>query len=269
MSMTLNLTDRLLAKGRNYQTIGRDRDALVTLKRLSGFRELPAAVAEETQARLGEIQIKRQKFARARRHLTAALRACPNSARYHYLMAVAVESDERTTDTQRAAEHYRRSLELEPEQTECLTRYGSLLLTLGKRDEGLECLRRAVDLAPSDPDAAGKLAAGLRLGGRGDEARAVLREALFRNGRDARFRRLWDDFQFAQARREQEASRRGVEEDAGPVLLPFVRAAERETIRLTSGRVIRVDGPATLPAALSAGGRPQGPAPKSDRRNVQ
>src|SRR5262245_1298905 len=165
MSMTLNLADRLLARGRNYQSLGRDRDALLTLKRLSGFRELPVEVAEETQARLGEIQIKRQKFARARRHLTAALRCRPDSARYHYLMALAVESDDRTTDTQRALEHYRRSLELEPEQPQCLARYGSLLLTLGKRDEGLECLRRAVDLGPSDPDAVGKLAAGLRLGG--------------------------------------------------------------------------------------------------------
>jgi tetratricopeptide (TPR) repeat protein len=264
MSMTLNLADRLLAKCRNYQTLGRDRDALLHLKRLAGFRELPAEVAEETQARLGELQIKRQKYTRARRHLTAALRCRPDSARYHYLMALAVESDERTTDTQRAADHYRRSLELEPEQAECLARYGSLLLTLGKRDEGLECLRRGVDLDPSNPDAVGKLAAGLRLGGQVDEARAVLREAMFCNNRDARFQRLWNDFQFGQARREQEAARRGVEEVAGPVLLPFARPTVAETTKLPGGRTIRIDGPATLPAP-----NVPRPASKSDRRNVQ
>jgi tetratricopeptide (TPR) repeat protein len=127
-------------------------------------------------------------------------------------MGVAVESDERS-DPQRAAEHYRRSLELEPEQPQCLARYGSLLLTLGKRDEGLECLRRAVDLGRRSRrgrQAGSRVAAG-RTGGRRPR---VLREAMFRNSRDARFRRLWNDFQFGLAQAQEAA--RGVEEDAGP-----------------------------------------------------
>lgn len=270
MSMMLNLADRLLAIGRNYQTLGRTHDAAVTLKRLAGLRELPPEVVEEAQARLGEIQLDRAKYSRARRHLAAALRCHPDSARYHYLMALAIDSSDKG-DPQRAAEHYRRSLELEPEQPLCLGRYGSLLLTLGKRDEGLECLRRAVDLAPSDPDAVSKLAAGLRLGGQLDEARAVLREAMFRNNRDARFRRLWNDFQFQQARQVQETKRIGIDPEAGPVLLPFVRpetASAGETTRLPGGRTIRLDTAAPLSAPVSATARPQGPT-KSDRRNVQ
>ena len=58
MSMTLNLVDRLLARGRHFQQLGRDHDAIDTLGRLSQFASLPAEVAEETQARLAEINLR-------------------------------------------------------------------------------------------------------------------------------------------------------------------------------------------------------------------
>src|SRR2546423_9428139 len=87
MSRMLNLAEGLLSMGRTHQQLGRTRDALTVLSRLSRFRELPPGVAEETQARLGEIQLKRRKFRRARRHLTVALRYDPDNARYHQLLA--------------------------------------------------------------------------------------------------------------------------------------------------------------------------------------
>ena len=45
---------------------------------------------------------------------------------------------------------------------------------------------------------------GLCLAGRADEARSVLRSALFRNPRSARVRALWAEFQFRQLRRKRE-----------------------------------------------------------------
>src|SRR5436309_5607580 len=123
MSMTLNLADRLLSMGRNYQALGRNQDAVHILSRLAGLRQLPAEVAEETQVRLGEIHLSRGKYTRARRHLTAALVHKPDSARYHYLMATALASDA-SADRHRAAEHYRRSLEIDPKQPTCLGEYG-------------------------------------------------------------------------------------------------------------------------------------------------
>jgi tetratricopeptide (TPR) repeat protein len=257
MSRTLNLVDHLLMTGRNFQALGRIHDALRTLKRLCRFRELPTEAAEEAQARLGEMQIQRGKFARARRHLTAALRACPENARYHYLLATAVDADPHA-DPQRAAEHYRRSLELDPDQPDCLVRHGELLLRLGQREEGLGCLCRAVELSPNDPEVVGKLAAGLRLANQADEARSVLRAALFRNRRDHRFHQLWNDFRFQEARRGQAAARRQDEEaggEDGPVLLPFPRPAApacRPSVldeeQAAGRKVVRHDGPETLPA---------------------
>jgi tetratricopeptide (TPR) repeat protein len=226
MMPTLNLVDRALAMGRRYQEAGRHRDAVMVLTRLSRFRYLPTEAAEEAQARLAEIHLKRRKYRHARRHLTAALRHQPDNARYHYLLATTLQAEE-GADFQRAGEHYRRALELDPGHVKCLADYGFLLLRLGQTDEGLERLRQAAERAPEDVEVLGKVVKGLRLAGRGEEARSVLQIALFRNGRSPRFRKLWNEFRFQQVRRRRETERRQEEEDGAdaepPVLLPFVR----------------------------------------------
>src|SRR5207244_13334663 len=84
MSRTLNLSQRLLERGRFLQEIGRTHDAVRVLGRLAGLRDLPAAAAEETQTRLAEMHLRQYQFAQARRHLTAALTHNPTTARYHY-----------------------------------------------------------------------------------------------------------------------------------------------------------------------------------------
>jgi tetratricopeptide (TPR) repeat protein len=227
MNATLNLVEHVLAMGRRYQELGRHRDALALFTRLSGFRELPADAAEETQARLAEMHLKRRRFTRARRHLAAALQHQPDSARYHYLMATALHSDERG-DLERAAEHFARALDLEPGNVRCLADAGLLAVRLGQIDEGLKKLHRAVETAPDDAEVMGKLVKGLRLAGRTEEARTALRAALFRNPRAPRFRRLWAEFQVEGLRRRQaeRGGRRSQKTDDGPVVLPFVRTAD-------------------------------------------
>jgi tetratricopeptide (TPR) repeat protein len=253
MSMTLNLVDRLLARARHLRAIGRTDDALSLFERVAGFRELSAAAAEETQVQLAELHLRRRRFRRARRHLTAALQYRPDSARYHHLMARAVNGGA-AADPRRAAEHYRRSLELKPEQPRCLCAAGTLALQLGRREEGLAWLRRAVELTPDDPDIVRQVAAGLRQANEAGEALGVLRAARFRNPRDGRFRRLWDNFQFQQLRREQETAR--VQDDRGgddgPVLLPFARPTAAPAVA-RGRKVIRHDAPAPLPPPHGAG----------------
>ena len=183
MTTTLNFHDHLLSLGRKYQEVGRFADAETVLGRLSGFRELPAAAAEEAQARLAELHLRRRQFARARRCLTAALAHQPDSARYHLLMATALQADDRG-DLERADEHYRRSLELDPKQAKCQSDAGLLAVRLGRTEEGLTRLRQAVEQAPDDVEAVRKLVKGLRLADRGDEARDALRAGLFRNPRN-------------------------------------------------------------------------------------
>lgn len=249
MSMTLNLTDRLLAMGRNYQSLGRDRDALQTFERLSGLHDLPVNVAEESKLRQVEILMNAGRHVRARRLLTALLIQRPNNARYQYLMAAALNGDEKC-DPHRAAEHYRQSMQLDPDQPRCLGEYGMLALRLGLSDEGLSCLRRSVELAPNDPETVSRLAEGLREEEQISEARSVLRAAMFRNPRDARFRKLWNDFQFSQLaetqRVQQTANPTNVGSRRAPWLLPFVRP--NESAAQTDGKTIRRDDASPLPA---------------------
>ncbi len=130
MSRMLNLVDSLLAKGRHLQELGRDQDALSILGRLAGFRDLPPKIAEETRVRLAEMLLRRRQYLKARRHLSAALGHQPNQARYHFLMATAWDADQKG-DPHKAADHYRRSLELDPHQPHCLGEFGLLALRQG------------------------------------------------------------------------------------------------------------------------------------------
>jgi Tfp pilus assembly protein PilF len=258
MTQTLNLFDHVLAMGRRYQDTGRTRDALRVLGRLASFREVPAVTAEETQVRLAELQLKRRKFASARRHLTAALTFQPDSARLNHLMGTASQADDRG-DLDRADDYFRRAIELDPENVPCLADGGLLAVRLGQTDEGLALLRRAVERDPDNADVIAKLVKGLRLADKADEARAVLRSALFRNPQSPRFRRLWEEFLFRQTRQSQDRQRRRrTAEGEDPVLLPFVRVGPE------AAPGPRLDGPATV-------GRPHlyRPARRSDQRHVQ
>jgi tetratricopeptide (TPR) repeat protein len=239
MNPTLNLVDHVLGMGRRYQEAGRTTDALRVLTRLAGFRELPAEAAEEAQSRLAELQIRRRKYGRARRHVAAALRHRPGSARYHYLMATAARAEDRG-DLDRALEHYRRSLELDPRQVKCLVEFGLLAVRLGETEEGLRRLREAVEQEPGNADAVAKLAKALRLAGKSDEARAALWAALLRNPRSPRFRQLWNEYRYRQLLRRQAAEHRGeapaAADDAGPVVLPFVPVSAAPRAPRRAGR---------------------------------
>lgn len=262
MMSNLNLVDRVLAMGRLYQEVGRHRDAVSVLTRLSRFRFLPADAAEETQARLAEIYLKRRKYKQARRHLTAALRHQPDNARYHYLLATTLQAEE-GAEMERAAEHYRRALELDPGHVKCLADYGHLLLRLGQTEEGLSHLQDAAERAPEDVEVLGKLVKGLRLSGRTDEARAILQRAMFRNVRSPRFRKLWNEFRFQQARRQREAERlqhaEAQSDGEEPVLLPFVRIVKESATTSDCPTIVRCeDAVRTLPVSR-----------RSEHRNVQ
>jgi Tfp pilus assembly protein PilF len=260
MGRTLRLVDQLLAKGRNLQRLGREREARHVLLALAGLAELPAAVAEEVQCRLAELALHQRRYPQARRHLTAALRHHPDDARYHFLLAAAADA-EGAGNPERARKHYRRALALEPDRPERLSEYGLFAIREGYTTEGLKCLRRAVELAPADPEVLGQLVEALCTTGRPDEAGAALRAGMFRNARDGRFRRLWEDFQFQQLRQVQEAAQRqGVAGDEEPVILPFVRPAPAAPPQAVSDAIVRLDEASALP-------RPHGR--QRGRRQVQ
>lgn len=265
MSRTLNVVDHLLTRGRRYHSLGRDLDALHILQRLSSFRDLPAEAAEEAQVRLAEIELRRRKYSKARRHLAAALVHQPDSARYHQLMATAHDADDRG-DPEQALEHYRRAVELAPDRADWLSEFGLLAVLLGEAEEGLRALRRAAELAPDEPEVIRKLAEGLCEASLADEARQALRAALFRNPRDGRFRSLWNDLQFQLLHQAQQAAgiagRFGGEE--GPALLPFRWPAPQMVTMGEGDNTIRHDPAEPLPLPH----RPRR-ARRPDQKNAQ
>lgn len=236
MSKTLNLSECLLTMGRDLHELGRHQDAANVLDRLAGFRELPAAVAEECHARLADIHLARKQYRKARRHLTIVLFYRPSIARYYFLLATALHHDPKA-DSERAVRYYEQAIQLDGDQPHYCSEFGRLLLQLGRTEEGVAALQKAVAIAPDDPATVGRLIEGLCLNDQAAEARDVLRAARFRNPKDRRFRKLWSDFQFQQLHESQSPPAQLDE----PVLLPFVRRAVLPELPKLPGRRIRLD----------------------------
>src|SRR5205807_10384209 len=93
MSTTLNLTDSLLAMGRELHEQGRARDARLLFERLVKFRDVSSEVAEEAHARLAELLMAEKQYKKARRHLTILMCLRPSNAKYCYRYAVASHRD--------------------------------------------------------------------------------------------------------------------------------------------------------------------------------
>lgn len=236
MGKTLNLCDCLLTMGREWQDIGRLTEAAGVLHRLAGFRNLSPAVAEEVHARLATIYLRQNEYRKARRHLTSALIFRPSHAHYYYQYATAVHHDPQA-DAARAVRYYRQAQRLDPDEPRYWSDCGRLYLQLGRPEEGVSVLRKALSLSPNDPVIIAKLVEGLCLADRAHEARDVLRAARFRNPRDPRFRKLWNDFQFQQLV-DAQAEPPTVPD---PVILPFVRREVRTDLPKLPGRILRLD----------------------------
>ncbi len=220
MSRTLPFFDRLVQQGRHLQSLGLVQEAIGHWSRLAQLKSLPAATAEEVQNRLGDMQFQRGKFRRASRHFAAAVAHQPHNPHYHYLLAQAIEADPKG-DLDKALHHYHQAITMDPHQPAYLAGFGVLALDLGRTEEGLEALRHAAKLAPDDPEIILRVFEGLGES-HPEQALGILRLSLFRNPRDARFRKLWSDLHFQRVVMEQERSKTSAGQDQGPTLLPFV-----------------------------------------------
>jgi Flp pilus assembly protein TadD len=242
MGRTLNLCEGLLQMGRDWQTAGRLVEASRVLQRLAGFHDVPAGIAEETHSRLATIFLQIREFKKARRHLTSVLFFRPSHAPYYFQLASALHHDD-DADPTRAVRYYRQALRLDPDQPRWWADFGRLLLQIGKPGKGVAALKKALRLDPDNPVIVAKLVEGLCLADRAVTARKVLRDARFRNPRDSRFRKLWNDFQFKQIHEAQFEPPTVPE----PVILPFVRRALVEdapvadNVEAPKGRIVRID----------------------------
>ncbi len=242
MSTTLNLTGSLLAMGRELHEQGRMRDARLLFERLVKFRDLGSEIAEEAHARLADLLIADKQYKKARRHLSILMCLRPSNAKYAYRYAVASHRDPKG-DPHRAARYYRQAVDMDPTRPRWWAAYGKLLASMGRTGEAVTQLRRAHELDADDPVIIGRLVEALCLDDRADEARTLLRIARFQHPRDARFRKLWNDFQFHRAAAEQRMI--AVDE---PVLLPFVLRAAIKSSDVPAGTILRFDNSHKSPA---------------------
>ena len=244
MSQTINLVDGLLRAARHLQANGQSQPAHDLLQRLSNFRNLPADVAEEVHLRLADLHAEREDFKTARRHLTVALTHAPERGDYHHRMACWIE-DDADTSMNRAGRYYRQAVQCEPDNADYWADYGEYLIDGGRTEAGVKALRRASRLAEHDPELIGRVAASLREADRWDEARTLVRSAMFHNSQDRRFRTLWQQHQFARLREEQHTRAEPATKAAGgPRLLPFLRK-KSPARQVVDGKIIRFDAAAT------------------------
>src|SRR5687768_1273406 len=155
MSDLLPFHDHLMSLGRRLQGLGQSDRAARLFRQLSRHRTLAADYAEEAHGRLAETALDAENFSKARRHLAAAIARRPEEAHYHHLMAAAVADDE-AGNPLRALEHFRRALELDPDNPTYLCDHGRHALDISEVQEGLKSLRRAAELAPDDADVLGQ-----------------------------------------------------------------------------------------------------------------
>jgi tetratricopeptide (TPR) repeat protein len=235
MGATLNLSECLLAMAVEAQDQGRTRDACNILQRLVSFRDLPRPMAEECHARLSEQLIADKQFGNARRHLAILMCLRPSHGKYYYLFGKALHRDPKG-DPDRAAEYYKKALDLDPTQSKWWSSYGKLLIEIGRTTDAIDSLTYAHEISEHDPVIVRRLVEALCLNDQESEARELLRLARFEHPRDHRFRKLWNDFQFQNAVKVQQGDRA---ED--PVLLPFVRIATKTDGTSGPGKILRMD----------------------------
>lgn len=262
MIKSFNLVASVLSQGRRLHELGQFPQAALLLRKLVAFQQLPAEIAEEAQSRLADIQFRQGQFVRARRHLRAALAHQPTNADYYHRLAVALEDDP-NADPLRALNHYKRCLKLDPKNPHYWCDFAFAACNAGQQEQGLKALRKANRLAPDDAEVLSLVVRGLCGEGCEEEARQLLKAALFRNPRNFRFRGLWNRFQF-DLLFERQQKRTAPKEQTNVVktlILPF--QPKQGEMKL-GGRSFRLDGPATLKGPTVAATKRKRSAKKSD-----
>jgi len=229
MGRTLNWFDALLASARRQFESHQYGEVCRMLGRLA----MPAGErfqdSEEILSLFVEASLKLGRFKDARRSARALIADNADVAKYHHLLARAIESDPQV-DCRHAAKHYRRAIELDPRNIEYLCDAGEFAVSLGRDETGLAWLRRAHDLAPDSMPVLKKLVEGLCEAERLDEARELMRNVQFRHGRSPEYQEMRSSVEFRILNASQDNA---VVEDEQRTVLPFVRivAAEKRPAR--------------------------------------
>jgi len=237
VSQSTRLDDYLLARGHRFTALGRATDARAALRRLLRQPDVSLKAKAEAHELLGEIELARGRFRRARRHFATAVGLQPFVARTYLRYAAAVEADP-DADPRKARAALRRAIDIDPAEPGYWTALGRLELRSGNRRRTVRAFRRAARLNPDSTAVLAEIVDGLVAAGREREARCVLTAARFRAPRDLGIVQLYNQFRFDCLRRRQ--ARLGRDHDEAAIL-PFPERTVAPASGDASPVVIRVD----------------------------
>jgi len=222
MSRMLTFTQDGWSVAKRFARIGRRIEALKHLNRLLVCPDLPVGIAGEARRLAAEIELERQRFGAARRHLKAALGLEPNEAEIYYLIGRSFEEDPEGAD-ERALRWYRKALSLSPSSAHYSAALGRAAIRCNHVTFGTTHLSKAAEEAAGDLTVIRIVVEGfLEAGNTGEARRVITRSRFLCPGRvldqlDQRTR--FEDARRSQ-RRKQEAP---IATDGEVRSLPFLR----------------------------------------------
>ncbi|MFO7181593.1 MAG: tetratricopeptide repeat protein [Pseudomonadota bacterium] len=149
---------------------------------------------------LGLVELARGNFERARRLLLRARRLNPDVAQPHHALGVLAERERRPD---RASEHYREALAVDPGFVPARANLGRLQFDAGQLDDAWLTFKKLTEAAPNSPEGPIGLVETLIRLGRATEAAPILRAATARFPNEARLTVLDARFHLRAGRTER------------------------------------------------------------------
>ncbi|MCZ2341743.1 MAG: hypothetical protein LC104_08090 [Bacteroidales bacterium] len=231
-----SFVDCAVAAARLNGALGRPTAALARLAPLLGGNPLPVPTTVTVRQLAAQLEIERDRFAAARRHLQVAITADPNNASLYFDLGTAFQDDPSGCDT-RAARYFGKAWQRARTNAHYLAAWGVALVRSHRVSDGVARLNRAAKMAPGDLGVLELIVTGLLEAGRTQRARTIVNGARFAIRNTATINQLLNRIRFEETRMRQEFSGRARWE--GTAVLPFVRLTTTGRTHTGSGVVRR------------------------------
>lgn len=226
MSPRLALVGCGMEVARLHARKGRKNDARKQALQLLRRSDLTVAEAADAHRVIGEIELDAEHFAKARKHLRAALSLEPEHARTWFLAGLANERDPHGDD-HRAACCFRKASRFATENAAYRAAFGRAAIRCDRLKRGVRELMLCSEAALKDASLLEVVIEGLLEAGKTAEANRIVTQARFLCPGAGGIRRLQDRVRYETARRGQRRASStqdaGPETDVGARLLPFLR----------------------------------------------
>lgn len=229
--------DSTIAAARMAGALGRPSEALTRLAPLIDGNPLSAPHTVAVRQLAAHLEIERDRYAAARRHLKVAIAADANNASLYFDLGTAFQDDPSGCDT-RAARCFHKAWHLAQSNAGYLAAWGVALIRCDRVAAGVVRLSRAAKMAPGDLGVLEQVVTGLLEAGRLRRAEAIVNRARFAIRNAAVINRLLNRIHFEETRMRQE--RAGRSRWNGTATLPFIRLTTTGRTHTGSG-ILRRD----------------------------